>query len=958
MTEVGIVLNVDDSKLVAALQKEIKLLTKLKNEADKTGKELDTAFQDGAKDVEKFNKELEKTSKSAGNISNAFGGLSGKIGAALTIGALTAFGKELFDTAVEMERLEAKAVLVFGDALPAVAAAAEETANALGLTTTEFVNVAAATQDLLVPMGFTRDTAAALSVEVTNLSGALSLWDSRGRTVVEVQNAIESALIKNFESVRSMGIIISDEIIQEKLWEKGLNKLTGTTRKQAEAAVILEEITRQSADAVQSAADSTESLAIKQKQLAASFTDIKNNIARELIPVFADLFQQVDPNRLTRAFRLSIAQIRGFFAGVGQVIENVSKGFDVFALRVQLFEAQAERVAKTALFRDTTKEEADIVRLRDSLAQLRQEQADDPSLSIAEAARKAYEESLDAANRYNGAIIDLGAQNPLAGLKDGVTATTKEIKEAEKAAEKADKALASFLSKLTGDAQDANIDSLDPEAKAARIQEVTLLQIAELEKQATELAKAAGKEIDITEEITELKLEAEREYQETIAEIRSEEFEISKKARAEDFEDYLQTLKKKANLANQGIETTDSGINTLGTTELNSDGIVVPINYDEREAEREGVFARIKERNDEFLDELSSDETLSPLDRIKSKLAEALGIDDEQLGAIVSSFSNTLSSLADTAKNNIDTQLKIQTDALDELIDKRQESLDTLKDQLKDEQAEKDAGRANDVDNIEKQIKKENEAIEKAEAEKLALKKDALKQQLAIDSAAQISAAAVGAVQLFAGFQSIPLGLGLLAGAAALASFFALIKSIQSQAQAINALHTGGHLADHGLVNRNGRTDKYGGKGHRIQDSNIIVGGKEFIHKEEVSMKQLDFFNKLNNDEYGNVDMNQVMREYFEFKSGDGFKTDIRTMIVPGPSIGNVVNRFEKVSEGRTDKEKLTVSAMAKIIEKQTKQLEALESGKVAATPFYDANGKFGGVIKQQGNRTTVEHVS
>jgi len=153
------------------------------------------------------------------------------------------FTKEIFRLGTEMEVLTQKASTVFGDALPAVTSEAEKNAASMGLTTSEYINAAAAMGDLLIPMKFTRDEAATISTELVNLSGALSEWTGGQRSAQEVSNILSKALLGERESLKELGIAINEADVQSRLAEKGLKNLTGEMLQQAKAAVTLELIT-------------------------------------------------------------------------------------------------------------------------------------------------------------------------------------------------------------------------------------------------------------------------------------------------------------------------------------------------------------------------------------------------------------------------------------------------------------------------------------------------------------------------------------------------------------------------------------------------------------------------------------------------------------------------------------------------------------------------------------------
>lgn len=216
-------------------------------------------------------------------------GLKGYIGvaaAAFTADAVVRYGKELFRLGAEMEVLTAKAQTVFGDALPSVTQAAEENANAMGLTASQYTDAAAAIGDLLVPMGFARDEAANISTELVDLSGALSEWTGGQVEATEVADILGKAILGEREQLKTLGISINEADINARLAEKGLKGLTGEMLQQAKAAVTLELITQKSTDAQAAFGQNADTLVRKQAELTAKITEVQEKLANALLPVF------------------------------------------------------------------------------------------------------------------------------------------------------------------------------------------------------------------------------------------------------------------------------------------------------------------------------------------------------------------------------------------------------------------------------------------------------------------------------------------------------------------------------------------------------------------------------------------------------------------------------------------------------------------------------------------------
>jgi hypothetical protein len=223
---------------------------------------------------------------------------------------IVSYGTELFKMGAEMELLTKKAQTVFGEALPAVDAAAKKNANAMGLTVSQYTDAAAAIGDLLIPMGFQRQEAADISTNLVDLSGALSEWTGGQKSAEEVTEILGKAMLGEREQLKGLGIAISESDVKNRLAEKGLQNLTGEMLQQAKAAATLELITEKSTDAQAAFAANTDTSIRKQAELRAKFQDIQENIATALIPVFKRLLVAAEPI-ITSFAELVIALVNG-----------------------------------------------------------------------------------------------------------------------------------------------------------------------------------------------------------------------------------------------------------------------------------------------------------------------------------------------------------------------------------------------------------------------------------------------------------------------------------------------------------------------------------------------------------------------------------------------------------------------------------------------------------------------
>jgi hypothetical protein len=251
---------------------------------------------DALKGVDKSLQNIDKHKDALNGVGRGWEGLKnglqnyvGLAAGAFAIDSIISAGNALFKTGVEMESLAKKAKTVFGEALPQITMEAEKNAQAMGLTTQQYVAAASAAQDLLVPMGFQRKEAAGISAQLINLSGALSEWTGGQIDSTRVSEILTKALLGEREELKSLGISISQADVQAALAEKGLQDLTGATLQQAEATTTLELILSKSTDAQAQFAAESDSAARRQAELAARFQEIAEKLAVLLLPVFEKL---------------------------------------------------------------------------------------------------------------------------------------------------------------------------------------------------------------------------------------------------------------------------------------------------------------------------------------------------------------------------------------------------------------------------------------------------------------------------------------------------------------------------------------------------------------------------------------------------------------------------------------------------------------------------------------------
>ena len=228
--------------------------------------------------------------KAMGGFSSRIGGMGAKIAGAVGVAFATdkiiGFGGELLALGTTAEVTFKKADTIFGNSSKAVQDWADKNNEAFGVSDEKLLGMASSFGDLLKPMGFTEKQAATMSEEVIGLSGALSAWSGGKVDAAGASDILASAMLGERESLKSLGISISQADVDARLLKKGQEELTGSAREQAEALATQELIFEKSTDAQKAWADGSLDTVKTQNELKATWDDAKTALATGLMPVF------------------------------------------------------------------------------------------------------------------------------------------------------------------------------------------------------------------------------------------------------------------------------------------------------------------------------------------------------------------------------------------------------------------------------------------------------------------------------------------------------------------------------------------------------------------------------------------------------------------------------------------------------------------------------------------------
>lgn len=276
---------------------------------------------------------MANASRGAAGLAGSMGKL-GAAGAAAGVVALPLLGKGLLDTAVRMEALGTKSRVVFGSELGTVEQWARKTANQMGLTSREATGLAAGIADLLVPIGFSRKAASAMSTDLIGLSGALAQWSGGQYNAADVAGILQGALLGETDALQSLGIAISATDVEAALLAKGQDKLTGNARKQAEAQAITAMVFAKSTDAQKAYASGQNKLGTASARVSAKLRDVRDQLAARAAPYLLRGLQSFE-ERLPVITRAIGDFARGALPGIRDGLESFRDSMARIAERAQ-----------------------------------------------------------------------------------------------------------------------------------------------------------------------------------------------------------------------------------------------------------------------------------------------------------------------------------------------------------------------------------------------------------------------------------------------------------------------------------------------------------------------------------------------------------------------------------------------------------------------------------------------
>jgi hypothetical protein len=246
-------------------------------------------------DLNKYNKSLkdtgqitDKTNKKSKNLAKTQKSMmSSYLKGAFGLAAFVTTMKKAISAASSLEETTSKFNTVFGKQQKVAEATAKVLVNSYAMSTREAKSYLASVQDLLVPMGMNADAAANMSGEVVKLSADLASMNDM--PTKQVMDAMQSALVGNFETMKSYGVILNETVVKQEAMNAGLwngkGRIDAVAKSQAAWNIILRSSEKSQGDMIRT----SNSFANVVKRMGAAMEDSLADLGKEMLPALKDL---------------------------------------------------------------------------------------------------------------------------------------------------------------------------------------------------------------------------------------------------------------------------------------------------------------------------------------------------------------------------------------------------------------------------------------------------------------------------------------------------------------------------------------------------------------------------------------------------------------------------------------------------------------------------------------------
>ncbi|WP_096199516.1 hypothetical protein [Bacillus sp. FJAT-45350] len=260
-------------------------------------KNFSTGMRNASKGVSGFDKRLKYSgnqvkrfaSNTTANFAKVVKSAAALAGAYLGIRAATSAVRESISLASELEELDGKFSVVFGNMSKEVEDWAGTQAQALGRSKMDLKGYLSENQNMLVGMGMAREEATKMSQDITTLGVDLASFNNLAED--DALRNLRSAISGNHGAAQSLGAVLNENTLSLEMNKRGLQGRFADLDESTKMELRYAAIVSQSSDALGDAERTSDSYANQQRRLAGIKKDLKAELGKGFLPIATKVTQ-------------------------------------------------------------------------------------------------------------------------------------------------------------------------------------------------------------------------------------------------------------------------------------------------------------------------------------------------------------------------------------------------------------------------------------------------------------------------------------------------------------------------------------------------------------------------------------------------------------------------------------------------------------------------------------------
>lgn len=307
----------DTEKTKKAMERLSRELVNAENQANAAKKRLQ----------EINNLRMEQIKKSIQQVSDKLSSVGNKLTVGLTA-PIVAAGAASVKMASDMDESINKVEVAFGAANQSVQEFSNTTLLTYGIAKSTALDMAGYFGDMATSMGFSQQAAADMATELVGLAGDLASF--KNISLEEAQTALASIFTGETESLKKLGIVMTETNLNASSMAKSMGKTTQEMTQQEKTALRMQYVLENTKNAQGDFARTSDSTANQLRILTESLKELAAIAGQELIPMVTPIISKINQiiqsvGQLDEGTKSVITKIAVFAASFGPLLSVTGK---------------------------------------------------------------------------------------------------------------------------------------------------------------------------------------------------------------------------------------------------------------------------------------------------------------------------------------------------------------------------------------------------------------------------------------------------------------------------------------------------------------------------------------------------------------------------------------------------------------------------------------------------------